>query len=89
MEGSGPSFRKKKPSSFTSFHGPLEIIKQQRIIKELPSLVPRLGDIWIPLEVKVESFCIQFYNHELDHKIQVGDMIIRIVFSSKYTHILC
>jgi hypothetical protein len=89
MEGSEPSFRQKKPSSFTLFHGPLEIIKQQRIIKELASLILRLGDIWIPLEVEVKSYCIQFYKPKLDHKIQVGNMINKTLFSSKYVHILC
>jgi hypothetical protein len=88
MEGSGPSFKQKKPSSFTLFHGPLEIIKQQRII-ELPSLVLRLRNIWIPLEVEVKSCCIQFHKLELDHKIQVGNMIIRTIFSGKFAHILC
>jgi hypothetical protein len=89
MEGSGPSFRQKNQSYFTLFHGPLEIIKQQRIIKELLSLILRLGDIWIPLEVEIKSCCMQFYKPEFDHKIQVGNMIIRTMFSSKYAHILC
>jgi hypothetical protein len=45
MESNGPSSKHKRPNSFSLSHGPLEIIEQHRIIKELPSSVPRLRDI--------------------------------------------
>jgi hypothetical protein len=45
MEGSGQSFRSKKPGFFTPFRGPLEIIEQKKIIKKLFVFVPRLRDI--------------------------------------------
>jgi hypothetical protein len=89
MEGGGPSSRHKKPCSFTPSCGLLETIEQHILIKKLSSLVPRLGDIWIRIKIEIETYCIQFYKLELDHKVQVGDRIIRIMFSSKDTHILC
>ncbi len=41
------------------------------------------------MEVEVKSCCIQFYKLELDHKIWIRNQIIRIVFLSKDTHMLC
>jgi hypothetical protein len=42
MESSGPSSRHKKPCSFTLSYGPLDTIEQHKIIRELPSSMPRL-----------------------------------------------
>jgi hypothetical protein len=69
MEGGGPSSKHKKPSSFTPSHGLLDTIEQQRLIKELSSSMLRLGDIWIPTRIEVETYCIQLYKLELDHKV--------------------
>lgn len=69
MEGGGPSSKHKKPSSFTPSHGLLDTIEQQRLIKELSSSMPRLGDIWIPTRIEVKTYCIQLYKLELDHKV--------------------
>jgi hypothetical protein len=44
MEGNGPLYKPNKPSSSTLFHGPLENIEQQQIIKKLNSSVLRLGE---------------------------------------------
>jgi hypothetical protein len=49
----------------------LEIIEQQRIIRELFGFVPRLRDIYILVEVELESCFIQFYKHELHQKLHV------------------
>jgi len=35
------------------------------------------------LEVELESHFIQFYKHDLDQKLHVGDKLVRIVFSNK------
>jgi hypothetical protein len=89
MESSGPSSRHKKPCSFTLSYGPLDTIEQHKIIRELPSSMPRIWDIWIPIEIEVEPYCIHFYKLELDHKIWVRDQIIRTMFLGKDAHILC
>jgi len=58
MEGGVPSSIHKKPCYFTPSHGLLETIEQQRLNKELSSLVPRLKDIWIPIRIEVETYYI-------------------------------
>jgi hypothetical protein len=89
MEDNGQSFKSKKLGSSTPSCGPLEITKQQRIAKELSISIPRLGNIWIFIEIELESYFIQFYRPKLDQKLHVGDRLIRIMFSGKSAHLLC
>lgn len=58
MEDNGPLFKFKNLSFSSPCHNPLEKIEQQRIIKELHNCVPRLGDIWISVEIKARTFCL-------------------------------
>jgi hypothetical protein len=51
MEDNGQSFISKKLSFSAPYCGPLEISEQQRIAKELFIYIPRLGDIWIFVEI--------------------------------------
>jgi hypothetical protein len=51
MEDNGPLFKLKNPSFSSPCHGPSEKIEQQRIIRKLHTSMPRLGDIWILIEV--------------------------------------
>jgi hypothetical protein len=58
MEGSGPLYKPNKLGFSTLFHGLLKGIEQQLIIRELNSSMPRLRDIWVPVEVEIESCCV-------------------------------
>jgi hypothetical protein len=58
MEGNGILYKPNKLGSFTLSHGPLESIEQQQIVRELNPSMPRLGDIWVPIEVEIKSCCV-------------------------------
>ncbi len=51
--------------------------------------MPRVGDIWIPIDIGVRNYCSQFYKPELDNRIKKGDCIWKISSSSKDFHMFC
>ncbi len=39
--------------------------------------------------MKLESCCAQFYRHEIDNKMNIGDRFIRTIYLSKNSHLQC
>lgn len=48
--------------------------------------MPRVGDIWIPMETAIRNCCSQLYRPELDDRIKEGNCILKISNSSKDFH---
>jgi hypothetical protein len=65
------------PNKKMQVPSPLEKIEQQITSKELHSVTPRLGDIWIPVEIGVKACCVQFYKPKLNHRIRIGNKLLR------------
>lgn len=55
MDNNGPLFKPKNASSSLPSLSLLEKIEQQKIFKELHIFTPKLGDIWIHVEIGVEA----------------------------------
>jgi hypothetical protein len=52
-------------------------------------LVPKLGDVWVPIDISVKHCCAQFYRPELDSRIKEGECILRIAYTRGEFHLLC
>ncbi len=51
--------------------------------------MPRVGDIWISIDIGIRNCCTQFYKPKLDTRIKEGDYILRITNFIKDSHMLC
>jgi hypothetical protein len=51
--------------------------------------MPRVGDVWIPVDIGIRNWCSQFYIPKSNSKIKEGDCILRIYSFSKDFHLLC
>jgi hypothetical protein len=68
---------------------PLTQLENRRIIKEKNVSVFQIGNIFIPPYTNLKGCCAQFYYPKLDHKIEVGDRVLRVSYSWKNAHLLC
>jgi len=57
MDDNGPSYKPQKPSSFAQVIGLLKHLGVQRVIKERIIVIPRLGDIWILVDIDIRNRC--------------------------------
>ncbi len=49
----------------------------------------QIGNILIHVDIDLKGCCAQFYCLELDHKIGVGDLVLRVSYSSRNACLLC
>jgi hypothetical protein len=89
MDNNGPLLKLENASSSLPSPSLLEKIEQQKIFWELHISTPKLGDIWIHVEIGAKACCVQFYKLKLDHKIRIRNRHIRIVFLGKESHLFC
>jgi hypothetical protein len=52
-------------------------------------LNPKIGNVWISIEMDVKDCCAQFYKLKQENNIRIGDHISNIVFLGKDHHMLC
>jgi hypothetical protein len=79
----------KKPSYFSQALGLLKQLEVQWVIREKIIVVPRVGDIWILVDISIRNYCAQFYRPELVSRINAGDHILKIASFGKVYHLLC
>jgi len=53
------------------------------------NLHPKIGNVWISIEMDVKDCCAQFYKLKQENNIRIGDHISNIVFLGKDHHMLC
>ncbi len=64
-------------------------LEVEHVSKERITLVPRLGNVWVPVDSNVKHYCTQFYRPELDSRIKEGDCILKIACTRGEFHMLC
>jgi hypothetical protein len=89
MDNNGPSYKPQKLGSSSQALGPLKQVEVQRVIREKIIVVPRVGDIWIPVDTNIKNYCSQFYKPELDNWIEEANHIFKITCYGKDFHMLC
>jgi hypothetical protein len=69
------------PTNQVLLHYPMALwtTLNNKIIRKLNSSIPKLGDIWVIVEMELESCCAQFYKPKIDNKIRIRHRLIRIV----------
>jgi hypothetical protein len=85
----GPSYKPQKLGFSSQALGPLKHLEVQRVIMKKINVVPRVGDIWIPIDTSIKNCCAQFYILELDNRTKARDRILRIAYSGKVFHMFC
>ncbi len=56
----GPSYKPQKLGFSSQALGPLKHLKVQWVIRKKIIAVPRVQDIWIPIDTSIEICCAQF-----------------------------
>jgi hypothetical protein len=51
--------------------------------------VPKVGNIWIPIDTNIRNCCSQFYKPKFNDRIKRGDCILRIYSCGKDYHMIC
>jgi hypothetical protein len=80
-----------KPQKLCSSQA-LSLLKQlevQHVITEKITIVLRVGNMWILVDIDIRNYCAQFYKPELDSRIKVIDHILRIANFGKVSHMVC
>jgi hypothetical protein len=78
IDGSGTLSNLVNLDSTLLTFGPLSHFENQRLEKEGIKSIPRVGDLWIPLDTTILGCCVQFYMLEIDDRIKIGNHILRI-----------
>ncbi len=84
MGDNGPYYRVQKLGFASQASGPLKHLEVQQVIREKNITLPRVGDIWIPIDIGVRNCCSQFYKPKLE-----GDRILIIYNFGKDSHVIC
>jgi hypothetical protein len=69
--------------------GPLNQLENQKLEKENINYIPRISDLWIPLDFTIPRCCAQFYRPKINDRVKVGDFILKISHIGQATHLLC
>jgi len=89
MDGSGALLNLVKPSSTSLALGPLSHLENQKLEREKIKSIPRVGNLWIPLDITIPRCYVQFYMLEIDDRIKIGDRFLRISHIGQAAHIYC
>jgi hypothetical protein len=68
--------------------GPLNHLENQSLEREKIKSIPRVGDLWIPLDITILECCAQFYMLEIDDRIKTRGCILRISHIRQVMHLL-
>ncbi len=89
MGNNGPSYKLQKVSHFSQVIGPFKHFEVQQVTKEKITTMPRVRNVWIPIDIGIRNWCSQFYVPESDSNIKEGNCIMRISSFGKDFHMLC
>jgi hypothetical protein len=54
----------------------------QQIVKGKITVFPKLGDVWVPIDIGIKNYCAQFYKPDVDNKIKEGDRVLKMAYAS-------
>jgi len=89
MGDNNPSYKPQKLGFSSQALSPLKHLEVQQVIKEKNIIVPRVGNIWIPINTSIKNCYAKFYKPKLDRRIKARDHILKIAYSCKVFHMFC
>jgi hypothetical protein len=79
-----------KVTLYSFIHLDGHIIRNKILCKlyENPNNIPRLGDIWLPVDPPLLGGCVKFLKLEHSSEVKEGDKVIKVEFSRFTSHVL-